>query len=141
MKSAVIFRDYTGSVFQSFTIPLHSWIINCIQAEGHKPGEILISFYSDEFVHEINLEFLNHNTLTDIITFDYSVEKYIFGEIYISVDRIRENAINFNQDFHFELKRIIIHGILHLVGYKDKTANQKMQMSAKEDYYLSLLPI
>lgn len=141
MKSAVIFRDFTGNIFQSFTIPLHSWIIDCIKAEGYKPGEILISFYSDEFVHEINLEFLKHSTLTDIITFDYSVEKFIFGEIYISVDRVRENAINLNQDFKLELKRIIIHGILHLVGYKDKTPEQKMQMSAKEDYYLSLLPI
>lgn len=141
MKSTVIFRDFTGNIFQSFTIPLHSWIIDCVQAEGYKPGEILISFYSDEFVHELNLEFLNHNTLTDIITFDYSVEKFISGEIYISVDRVRENAINFDQDFPFELKRIIIHGILHLVGYNDKTPEQKMQMSAKEDYYLSLLPI
>ncbi len=88
----------------------------------------------------MNVEFLDHDTLTDVITFDYNQGNIIIGEIYMSIDRIRENARDKNIDFLDEFHRIIIHGLLHLMGYKDKTTTDKLEMTSKEDYYLSLRP-
>ena len=85
-----------------------------------------------------NIEFLNHDTLTDIISFDYTMGKLISGDIFISIDRVIENAKTFNTDFNDELNRVMIHGILHYCGYKDKTDEDKSLMRSKEDYYLSL---
>lgn len=93
----------------------------------------------------MNLEYLNHDTYTDIITFDYTEENIVSGDIFISIDRVKENAIKFNtsinsmQAFEKELSRVIIHGVLHLMGYKDKSAQEKKQMRSKEDFYLTLL--
>jgi len=96
-------------------------------------------FCSDTYLHKINLEYLKHDTLTDIITFDYSEKKQISGDIFISIDRIKENALKFNQSTDIELNRVLIHGVLHLLGYKDKTPKEKETMRAKEDFYLTLL--
>jgi len=96
-------------------------------------------FCSDTYLHKINLEYLKHDTLTDIITFDYSEKKQISGDIFISIDRIKENAPKFNQSTDIELNRVLIHGVLHLLGYKDKTPKEKETMRAKEDFYLTLL--
>ncbi len=118
---------------------ISGWISSTITSEFHKEGDLNYVFCSDKYLLEININHLNHNTLTDIITFDYSLGKQINTEIYISIDRVKENAESFNTSFDGELHRVIIHGILHLCGYKDKTKKEKATMRNKEDYYLSLL--
>lgn len=116
-----------------------SWITNAIISEGFKLGEINYIFCEDDYLHQINVEFLKHDTLTDIISFDYTVGKIIQGDIYISVDRVQDNATDFDVSFDSELHRVMIHGILHYCGYKDKTVADSKLMRQKEDQYLSLL--
>ncbi len=140
MNSYITFKDTTEKL-SSFRIDiLRQWLICAAKSEGYNIGELSFNFCNDEFLHNINLEFLDHDTYTDIITFDYSLEKIIAGEIYISLDRVFENSKLFQQTVEFEIYRIIIHGLLHLLGYDDRNAEDKIQMTAKEDYYLSLLP-
>jgi rRNA maturation RNase YbeY len=116
-----------------------SWITNCIQSEGKEAGELNYIFCSDEYLHKINMEYLNHDTLTDIITFDNSEsEQRIEGDIFISIDRVKENAFDLQTSFDEELARVMIHGVLHLIGYQDKTPQESKEMRAKEDHYLSL---
>lgn len=115
-----------------------SWISKVILEENCNEGDINYIFCSDEYLHKINLEFLNHDTLTDIISFDYSVGKELRGDIYISVDRVTENASDYGTKFNDELDRVIIHGVLHYCGYKDKTKDEECLMRSKEDYYLSI---
>lgn len=117
---------------------VRSWMRNIIQAENKKVGEIAIYFCSDEHILEVNRTFLKHDTYTDIITFDYSEGNVVSGEIFISIDRVRENAKEFNANVRDELHRVIIHGVLHLCGYGDKTASEKAVMTEKEDFCLSL---
>jgi len=119
-------------------INLSSWISDVIEYESYREGEINYVFCSDEYLLEINNKHLKHNTLTDIITFNYNLGKQINSEIYISIDRVKDNAVSFEVSFIDELHRVIIHGILHLCGYKDKTLDDKSLMKQKEDYYLSL---
>lgn len=116
-----------------------SWVEKTIQNEGKIVGELSFVFCDDEYLHKINLEYLNHDTYTDIITFDYTEANIISGDIFISIDRVKENAIAFNVLFENELSRVIIHGVLHLMGYKDKTEEESTLMRAKEDFYLNLL--
>ena len=112
-----------------------------IQAENKTVGELNYVFCDDDYLHQINEEFLHHDTLTDIITFNRSQSaKVISGEIYISLERILENAAELGQSFYQELTRVVIHGVLHLVGYDDKTDAQKIIMRGKEDYYINLQP-
>ncbi|WP_178986403.1 rRNA maturation RNase YbeY [Winogradskyella helgolandensis] len=113
------------------------WISSTILEEKCKIGDIDYIFCSDDYLHKLNVDFLNHDTLTDIISFDYSVGKELHGEIYISVDRVRENASEFNTAFNEEMARVIIHGVLHYCGYKDKTDAAEKEMRSKEDYYLA----
>lgn len=115
-----------------------SWISKVIDSEQHKEGELNYIFCSDDYLHKINVKYLNHDTLTDIISFDYSVGKKLHGDIYISVERVRDNAKDFNVDFNQELKRVMVHGILHYCGYKDKTEEDKTVMREKEDFYINL---
>ncbi len=119
---------------------IRKWIINTSEQENKDVGDINIIFTSDNCLYDLNIRHLRHDTFTDIITFDYSVENEINGDIFISLERVRENAKEFGHPSLHELHRVIIHGILHLIGYKDKTKQQKLNMRAKEDYYLSLLP-
>ena len=112
------------------------WISSTIQEENCREGEIIYVFCSDDYLHKLNVDFLNHDTLTDIISFDYSVGKELHGEIYISVDRVKENASDFNVSFEDEMARVIIHGVLHYCGYKDKSEDEEKLMRSKEDYYL-----
>ena len=112
------------------------WVTKTIVSEGFKEGDLTFIFCDDEYLHKINLEFLNHDTLTDIITFDYTLGKEIHGEIYISIDRVKENASEFKVSFEEELHRVIIHGVLHLCGYKDKSETDEKQMRSKENFYL-----
>ena len=113
------------------------WIINTILEEGCKEGEINYIFCSDDYLHKLNFDFLNHDTLTDIISFDYSVGKELHGEIYVSVDRVKENASEFEVSLEDEMARVVIHGILHYCGYKDKSEDEAKLMRSKEDYYLN----
>jgi len=115
------------------------WIISTIHQEGKSVTEISYIFCSDAYLHQMNLAYLNHDTYTDIITFDYTENSFVSGDIFISIDRVKENANKFNTTFLNELSRVIIHGVLHLVGYKDKSTEQKQVMRSKEDFYLTLL--
>ncbi|WP_338732286.1 rRNA maturation RNase YbeY [Mangrovimonas cancribranchiae] len=115
------------------------WISNVIKLEDCKEGDINYIFCNDDYLHRINVEFLNHDTLTDIISFDYSVGKQLHGDIYISIERVSENAQDFNVELSNELSRVIIHGILHYCGYKDKSESQKTLMRSKEEHYMKLL--
>lgn len=132
--------------FQSvgtFSLKTEDAVTKCIKAlakqELREIGDIIFVFCDDNYLHKINLEFLDHDTYTDIITFDYSVGNEIISEIYVSVDRVAENAKKYNQTFENEIHRVMIHGVLHLCGYKDKLAEDKQIMRDKENHYLSLL--
>ena len=117
----------------SSDIDISKWIGDVIEAEGYTEGDISYVFCDDEFLLTINKEFLDHDTLTDVISFDYSLGKQIHGEIYISIERVSENAISFDSEFNDELHRVIIHGILHYCGYKDKTETTAKVMRLKEE--------
>jgi rRNA maturation RNase YbeY len=117
---------------------LKKWLTAVIKKEGFKTGKIHYSFVGDLELLEINKQFLNHDTYTDIITFDYNENNTINGEIFISVDRIIENAIKNNVSYDNELHRVMVHGILHLCGYSDKGKKHKLEMTAKEDEMLLL---
>ena len=110
-----------------------NWISTIITQENHELGEVTFVFCDDTYLHKLNVDFLNHDTLTDIISFDNSLGKLIQGEIYISIDRIKENAEIFKVSFDNELHRVIIHGILHFCGYKDKSKDDTLLMRSKED--------
>ncbi len=117
---------------------IKNWISKTILNENLKEGAVSYIFCDDNYLSEINIKYLNHNTLTDIISFDYTIGKIISGDIFISVERVKENAILFNTTFTDEIHRVMIHGILHYCGYNDKTKSEKTLMRSKEDYYLSL---
>ena len=108
-----------------------------IQNEKKKEEEINFIFCSDKFILEINKKFLKHNTLTDIITFQYP-SKTLSSEIFISIPRVKDNSKKYSVSFENELRRVMIHGVLHLCGYKDKTGKQKKEIRKKENYYLCL---
>ncbi|NCP45943.1 MAG: rRNA maturation RNase YbeY [Flavobacteriales bacterium CG18_big_fil_WC_8_21_14_2_50_32_9] len=137
--SSIIFHQEDISFRLKNIKKIKSWIEKSIALERGIVGDLNYIFCSDTYLHKINLEYLKHDTLTDIITFDYSEKKQISGDIFISIDRIKENALKFNQSTDIELNRVLIHGVLHLLGYKDKTPKEKETMRAKEDFYLTLL--
>jgi rRNA maturation RNase YbeY len=114
-----------------------NWLSNVISEEKNSPQYINYIFCSDKFLSELNKKYLHHSTFTDIITFpDLSNPKKLSGDIYISIERIKENAENYHQTFDKELARVMVHGILHLLGYKDKTPKERELMTRKEDLYL-----
>lgn len=115
------------------------WISNVISEEGCTLEEISYVFCDDDYLHKINVEFLQHDDLTDIISFDYSIGKHIQGDIFISVERVADNANDFNVSFEEELHRVIVHGVLHYCGYKDKTDVDAKTMREKENHYISKL--
>lgn len=116
-----------------------SWIKTVVKQEEASIKEINYIFCNDSYLLTLNQDFLKHNTLTDIITFDNSEsESELEGEIYISIDRVKENAKTFNVSFEDELNRVMIHGVLHLLGYKDKKPSEKALMRKKEEACLSL---
>ena len=116
-----------------------NWIVETIRLENHKLEEINYVFCNDEYLHKLNVEFLNHDTLTDIISFDYSIGKIVQGDIFISIERVADNAKDFNVPFEDELHRVIIHGVLHYCGYKDKSDSEMALMMKKENQYLAFL--
>lgn len=120
---------------------LRQWIKHTIISENFEADEINVVFCSDEYLLRLNNQYLKHNTYTDIITFDYSDKQKRSGDIFISIPRVKENSKDFKVVFEDELHRVIIHGILHLCGYKDKSSSDKLIMRQKEEKYLSLRPL
>jgi len=117
---------------------VRQWLTDTIIAEGYKLKELTYVFCSDAYLLQINQQYLDHDTYTDIITFDNSEEDLIIvGDIFISIERIRENALKFEVPETTELHRVMVHGALHLLGYKDKGDTHKKKMTQKEDFYLS----
>lgn len=119
----------------------NDWLSAVIVSEKKNEGEINYIFCDDEYLHKINVEYLNHDTLTDIISFDYTVGNEISGDIFVSVERVEDNAKDFNVSFEEELKRVLAHGILHYCGYKDKTDEDAELMRSKEDEKISMFHV
>ena len=117
-----------------------SWISSVINSEKHKEGEINYVFCNDDYLHKLNVEFLKHDTLTDIISFDYTLGKILHGDIFISVERAEYNAKDFGVPFQEEIHRLIVHGVLHYCGFNDKTKGDTKLMRDKENFYLKQLP-
>lgn len=113
------------------------WLNQVISNESKREGDITYIFCDDDYLLEKNIRFLNHNTLTDVITFDYCEGNSVSGDIFISIERVKENSEIFKVDFLTELNRVMVHGLLHLLGYKDKTERESNLMRKKENYYLS----
>jgi probable rRNA maturation factor len=118
---------------------ISEWISSVIKEHGQELSTLTFIFCSDDYLHEINLEYLDHDTLTDIITFDNADEEGIIeGDIFISIDRVKDNAVTIGTSFNDELHRVIIHGVLHLLGFEDKNDEAQALMRKQEDSCLSL---
>ncbi len=117
------------------------WLSRVIVSENKNEGEINYIFCDDEYLHKINLEYLNHDTLTDIISFDYSMGNELNGDIFVSIERVKDNAADFNVLFDDELKRVVVHGILHYCGYKDKSEVDEALMRSKEDEKIAMFHV
>ena len=118
-----------------------NWIIDIVDSEASAVGEINYVFCDDDYLHKINVEYLNHDTLTDIISFDYTVGNLIQGDIFISIERVKDNANDFKVSFEEELKRVMAHGVLHYCGYKDKTDADAELMRQKEEEKIKLFHV
>lgn len=114
------------------------WLKEVIEQEAFRVGDINYIFCSDEQLLEINIQYLNHDYYTDIITFDYKENQLISGDIFISTDRVKDNAVINNEDFDHELNRVLVHGVLHIIGYKDKLEKDIELMRKKENTYIDL---
>ncbi len=117
---------------------LQNWVAKVVATEAQLLGEVNFIFCSDSYLLNINQQYLQHDTYTDIITFDYGEDNTIAGDIFISVERVHENATKYAATPSDELHRVMVHGVLHLLGYKDKAPSDKAEMTDKEDFYLSL---
>ncbi len=117
---------------------LKAWIKEFVSNHGKKVGELAFVFCSDEKILEINQNFLQHDYYTDIITFDYCEGEIVAGDIYISVERVAENALFHKVEYTHELLRVLAHGVLHLLGFQDKEENKKAEMTKNEDLCMSL---
>ncbi|WP_055436193.1 rRNA maturation RNase YbeY [Lacinutrix algicola] len=118
---------------------ISKWISSVIVTENCKEEEINYVFCDDDYLHKLNVDFLDHDTLTDVISFDYSVGKTLHGDIFISTERVADNAKDFENTFEEELHRVLVHGVLHYCGYKDKTDEDAKLMREKENFYLNTL--
>ncbi len=117
------------------------WISRIIESEGFDEGEINYIFCDDEYLYKINVEYLDHDTLTDIISFDYTVGNVLQGDIFVSVERVQDNAKDFNISFDEELKRVLSHGVLHYCGYKDKSPEDEAVMRSKEEEKMQMFHV
>jgi probable rRNA maturation factor len=120
---------------------ISTWISNVILSENKKEGDINYIFCDDEYLLSLNEQYLDHDTLTDIISFDYSVGNELHGDIFISVERVQDNATDFNVTFDEELKRVLVHGILHYCGYKDKSESDEQIMRQKEEEKMKMFHV
>ena len=114
------------------------WLKLVAESEIRRLGDISIIFCSDNYILDINMKYLQHDYFTDIITFDYCEGDTVSGDLFISIDSVRENAAFYGTEFKDELNRVIVHGVLHLIGYDDHSEEDIKEMRAKENYYLSL---
>ena len=117
---------------------IRKWLKLVAESEIRRIGDIAVIFCSDNYILDVNRRYLEHDYFTDIITFDYCEGDRLSGDLFISVDTVRENSVEYGTDFDEELDRVIVHGVLHLIGYDDHTEEETAQMRAKENYYLSL---
>ncbi|MBD3583752.1 rRNA maturation RNase YbeY [Flavobacterium selenitireducens] len=117
------------------------WVSAIIESEGKKEGDINYIFCDDAYLLDINQKYLNHDSFTDIISFDYTVGNELHGDIFISVERVRENALDFEVTFDAELRRVMAHGVLHYCGYKDKTDSDESLMRAKEEEKMAMFHV
>ncbi|MEL6539183.1 MAG: rRNA maturation RNase YbeY [Bacteroidota bacterium] len=141
MNSSIV-RFFVEDI--AFTPPaiaiITPWVQQVVQQANHTLGPLSFIFCSDRYLHEKNVQYLQHDTLTDVITFDYAEEpKTVTGDIYISVERVRENAVTYQLSFEQELSTVMIHGVLHLLGYSDKTPEEQAIMQAQESACVALL--
>jgi probable rRNA maturation factor len=118
-----------------------SWLSQVVLSEEKTIGGINYIFCDDVYLHKINVDYLNHDTLTDIISFDYTIGNVLHGDIFISVERVRENAAEFNVSFEDELKRVMAHGVLHYCGFKDKSDKDQRTMRSKEDEKIAMFHV
>ena len=118
-----------------------SWLSAVIISENKKEGEINYIFCDDEYLHKINVEYLDHDTLTDIISFDYTMGNELSGDIFVSIERVIDNASDFEVSFEEELKRVLVHGVLHYCGYKDKGDEEERTMRRKEDEKIAMFHV
>lgn len=138
-KSNIQFHKADLTYRLLFKNDLQQWLTSVAKKEGFIINDLSIILCSDEFLYKLNVEYLQHNTYTDIITFDYSEgQQHLSGELYISIDRVKENAVALLISTQEELHRVMVHGLLHLCGYGDKKPAEKKKMSEREDLYLSL---
>lgn len=133
---------FSENDFQILNREAHiSWLENIITSEEREPGELNFIFCDDDYLHKINLQYLNHDTFTDIISFDNSEENIISGDIFISTERVAENAAEFREDFSKELRRVLAHGILHFCGYNDKNESEAEIMRQKEEEKIAMFHV
>ncbi len=131
--------DFTFEQINTFELDkilISNWLYNVALSENKNIETISVIFCSDDYLLSVNKEYLNHDYYTDIITFDYSVDTEISGDLFISIDRVKENSTEFNVPFLNELHRVLVHGVLHLCGYGDKSPVEETLMRSKEDFYL-----
>lgn len=120
---------------------ISEWLSNVIESESKKEGDINYIFCDDEYLHKINVEYLDHDTLTDIISFDYSIGNELHGDVFVSVERVADNAKDYGVSFDEELKRVLVHGILHYAGYKDKSEEDELKMRQKEEEKMAMFHV
>ena len=139
---AIMIRYYSEDTNFEFKGKLlnNRWIKFVAESEVRKVGDINIIFCSDNYILDVNMKYLQHDYFTDIITFDYCEDDVLSGDLFISIDSVKDNALFYGTDFPDELNRVIVHGILHLIGYDDHTDSEQKTMRSKEDYYLSQRP-
>ena len=133
------FED-TKFVFKQKTLT-RKWLKLVAESEICRIGDISVIFCSDNYILDINQRYLSHDYFTDIITFDYREGDRLSGDLFISVDSVKENSVEYGTEFNDELNRVIVHGLLHIIGYDDHTEEQTREMRSKENYYLSLLEL
>lgn len=136
----VIFNYETDFQLENESV-YEQWIDAVIESEGKEPGEINYIFCDDEYLHNINMQYLNHDTLTDIISFDYCIGDLISGDIFVSIERVQDNAKDYEVSFNEELLRVLAHGVLHYCGYKDKTENEALLMRTKEQEKIDMFHV
>ena len=117
------------------------WVLRVINSKGYKLGSLVYAFFNDEDLKDLNIRFLKHDYYTDVISFDESSDQVVSGNIAISVDRVKENATQIGVDFEEELRRVMIHGVLHFIGFNDKTNSEKKEIREQEALALSMFHV
>ena len=117
------------------------WVLRVVKSKGYKLGNLVYAFFNDEDLKDLNIRFLNHDYYTDVISFDETADQVVSGNIAISVDRVKENATQIGVDFEEELHRVMIHGVLHFIGFNDKTSSEKKEIRKQEALALSMFHV